>query len=199
MYHTHHVHCPEVLSGGKEYRDPFGQGLPPENAYRGQERNNSADNPLLTAGTFRLPYVHLCTVRSTVQDMGLRFPPHNKMVPAGIHEIQGLQGIQGFLRPVLYLRTDYSSAFHDHFVSGRKEKLQSQGIYRGSLDAGHGGSRYCSRYRIYPRFLSRCVPYRFPAGALRHRHDPGHRIYRAKPADRNSKRYLSSPPDRQEH
>ncbi len=80
-----------------------------------------------------------------------------------------------------------------------KRKFKAKGLHRGRVHARHGRPRYGSRRRLYPRLRGRRVPHGFPAGALRHRTYPHHRVCRPLAADRHQKRHLRPAADRQVH
>ena len=73
--------------GSQKHGYPVRQSQPCTYADRGQERHKTSLHPLQPAGPVRHPHVHLCSFRSAVQDLGLRFPPDHQMVRAGIQAV----------------------------------------------------------------------------------------------------------------
>ena len=120
------------------------------------------------------------------------FPLTGKWFKLVFTRYHGFQAFRDSFVLLAHRRSHYGAAEHDNLLSRRQAQVQGQGLHRGRVHARHGRPRYGSRRRLHPRLRGRRVPHGFPAGALRHRTYPHHRVCRPLAADRHHE--AASPP-----
>ena len=135
--------------------------------------------------------MYICVPIGAVPHLGIQIHAADlQVVRAGLYPLPRAAGLPGFLRAVPDRRPRHGPAVHDHLLSGRQAEIPLQGIHRGGFHPGYGGPRNGAGRGLYPRLRQRPFPHRAAELPVRNGADPGHRLYRPVPADRNQIRHL---------